>query len=162
MSTLRAKRSKVWDHFEIQPKPGTNNAIAVCKICKNKYAYKTGGQGGGTGTLKKHLVKVHKLDPNTLQPLGREHTQQQINSLTLKNFTITKEISRRAIVKFAITCEQPFLIAEQEGFVEFTSTIQPGFHNISRHTLKKYCFEMLHEYKEALLSQFQVSLVELV
>ncbi|KZV51622.1 hypothetical protein F511_24995, partial [Dorcoceras hygrometricum] len=41
-------------------------------------------------------------------------------------------------------------------FVEFTSTIQPGFQNISRHTLKKYCFEMFHEYKEALILHLSI------
>lgn len=136
-TTSRAKRSKVWDHYEIEIKQGTNESFAVCKICKIRYSYKTGGGAGGTGTLRKHLVKIHKLDPENLQPLGREPTQQQINPFTANPFTITKEISRKAIVKFVTKCCLPFLIAEQEGFVEFTISIQPGFHNVSRHTLKK-------------------------
>ncbi|XP_073275469.1 uncharacterized protein [Primulina huaijiensis] len=56
-TTARAKRSKVWDHFDIEQQ-GTNNSFAVCKICKTRYSYKTGGGSGGTGTLKKHLVKA--------------------------------------------------------------------------------------------------------
>ncbi|VFQ75253.1 unnamed protein product [Cuscuta campestris] len=135
------KKSFVWEHFKYEK----NITKAECPYCKNMI--RCDSKKIGTSGLGKHLKFYCRKSPCYKQADSKQRTLNFSPSQPPigKGNTFNHDACRMALARMCIKDNRPFSIVEDEGFVEYSSTLNPKFKLPSRWTVARYC---LNIYKE--------------
>ncbi|KAJ6805043.1 zinc finger BED domain-containing protein RICESLEEPER 2 [Iris pallida] len=148
----KARRSAVWDDFKketLTDKNGNSKIQATCLHCNHHLSYMP---GHGTSHLRRHIDMYCKKNPK-----GNKDIKQLLLSKSsieaggqIKPFKFNQVESRQSLAKFIICAELPFRIVEHPYFVEFSKSLQPLFHCVSRVTVRNDCITLYEVEKKKL------------
>ncbi|KAK9019242.1 hypothetical protein V6N11_053768 [Hibiscus sabdariffa] len=139
------KRSFVWDHFKYEK----NITSAKCPYCKRMI--KCDSKKNGTSGLGKHLKMYCRQSPCYKLPDKKQKTlnfsppQPLSGKSDVKGNMYNQVACRMALARMCIKDNRPFSIVEDEGFVEYSSTLNPKFKLPSRWTVARDCFNIYKE-----------------
>ncbi|RZC73706.1 hypothetical protein C5167_049191 [Papaver somniferum] len=145
------KRSDVWNHFDMDPKP---SKYAKCRHCKTKIAAQ--GTKYGTGGMNNHL-KICKKKPK--EEKGQQTLDFQPARLggegKLVAATFNQDACTKAVILFVILDEQPFRVVEGEGFKELCRVLESRFKIPSRMTISRGVLNLYEAEKEKMKNYFK-------
>ncbi|RZC67623.1 hypothetical protein C5167_011320 [Papaver somniferum] len=145
------KRSDVWNHFDMDPKP---SKYAKCRHCKTKIAAQ--GTKYGTGGMNNHL-KICKKKPK--EEKGQQTLDFQPARLggegKLVAATFNQDACTKAVILFVILDEHPFRVVEGEGFKELCRVLESRFKIPSRMTISRGVLNLYEAEKEKMKNYFQ-------
>uniref|UniRef100_A0A2P2LB48 Zinc finger BED domain-containing protein DAYSLEEPER n=1 Tax=Rhizophora mucronata TaxID=61149 RepID=A0A2P2LB48_RHIMU len=148
----RKKKSIVWEHFTIETvSPGCRRAL--CKQCKQSFAYSTGSKVAGTSHLKRHIAKGtcpallrnqgSPLTPYTPGTGGNgsvsDQPKRRHRSPTSTYVPFDSDRFRHEIAKMIIMHDYPLHMVEDTGFMTFVQNLQPRFGMVSFNTVQGDC-----------------------
>ncbi|KAH0695242.1 hypothetical protein KY285_022339 [Solanum tuberosum] len=152
-------RATCWKHFDkFTDESGAKKA--KCKYCEKSYAAST--STNGTSAMNNHMRICLKFPRDTV-----DKGQNLINFLpsstgakegVISTWKFDQAQSRRALAKMIIVDELPFNFVEKEGFKNFMRVTVPQFHNPSRRTVTRDCYELYLEERQLLKKVFKEAL----
>ncbi|KMS97050.1 hypothetical protein BVRB_7g179110 [Beta vulgaris subsp. vulgaris] len=170
----RGETSWVWPYYErilVAGQPDGQNLNksyhACCLVCKNmgkqpvpKFKWK---QGGGTGTLGRHLKEKHGMTADNVHVGGAsDSVQGQLHGYFGKEpgggkpFFYNRDAMIDGFSKYVILDELPFNHGESSNFEEWNRTfMQPQYRRIPRNTLKRHTQQLYYKYRGHLIEMFR-------
>ncbi|KAI3947541.1 hypothetical protein MKW92_001858 [Papaver armeniacum] len=167
-SKRRRKKSVVWEHFTVE-NVSAGCTRALCKQCKQSFAYSNGSKFAGTSHLKRHIAQGTCLRRRE----GRNTPHTQLTPYTPENgvpgsasnpsrkrrrgssFTpivpFDPDVSRQEIAKMIIMNDYPLHMVEHPTFVSFIRTLQPQFNMANFTTIQGDCVALYLREKQSLV-----------
>ncbi|XVF88330.1 hypothetical protein PTKIN_Ptkin19aG0041300 [Pterospermum kingtungense] len=164
-SKRRKKKSMVWEYFTIETvSPGCRRAL--CKRCKQSFAYSTGSKVAGTSHLKRHIAKgtclalLRDQDSNQMTPYnqrmgGSEPPKRRYRSPSTPYVPFDQDRCRHEIAKMIIMHDYPLHMVEHPGFIAFVQNLQPRFDKVSFNTVQGDCVATYLREKQNLMKFFE-------
>ncbi|WVZ83450.1 hypothetical protein U9M48_030596 [Paspalum notatum var. saurae] len=144
---LRHAQSNVWEHFEKSLIEVDGDLNAACKYCGLKLNTKS-----GTSSLRGHIANACQgIDSATRKRFKASMNKQPHE----ENFVFDPQICRKAMNKFIIHAEIPFLKLEDPYLQPWINTMQPTFHVRGRHTICSDCLKKYEDMKKELQTELQ-------
>lgn len=158
----RRKKSIVWEHFTVES-AGANCTRAVCKRCKQTFAYSTGSKVAGTSHLKRHIAlgtcpvirrreeknflfeKTHCFsgtDPPKRRCRGGMYSQ---------NFLFDQDRCRQEVAEMIIMHDYQLHMVEHPAFISFVRNLQPRFDMVNFNTVQGDCVAIYLREKQSLV-----------
>ena len=134
----RAKRSKVWEHFEQNLVEVDNGFRAICKYCRMQLSTKS-----GTSSLRTHISQY-------CHAIGEVKRNKFIATLKkpIENFVFDPQISRERMIDFVIHAEIPFNKFEDPYFEPWVQSMQPTLRGVGRQTVRNDCLKKYWRMKQ--------------
>jgi hypothetical protein len=120
--TPRRTRSNVWEHFEKDLVPVDGELKAVCKYCKLKLVTKS-----GTSSLRGHVANAIR------KRFQASMSKEPVDA----NFVFDAGLCRKAMIKYIIHAEVPFLQFEDPYLQPWIDLMQPAFKIKGQQTILK-------------------------
>ena len=167
----RSLKSHVWKFCYLNEE----KTFSICNLCKQHFKYTSGGTGGSTGGLKKHLINKHSKEwfayMSSLEVGGNCNVEESIRgsnmvqselntsnpSGPLTHRTYNKDRDRENFAKMVVVCGLPFSFGEHPGFIAYIhETYNPSFQGLSRSMVKRDIFEFQEKYCQYLRAYFEL------
>ncbi|XP_026395276.1 zinc finger BED domain-containing protein DAYSLEEPER-like [Papaver somniferum] len=166
-SKRRRKKSVVWEHFTVE-NVSAGCTRALCKQCKQSFAYSNGSKFAGTSHLKRHIAQGTCLRRRE----GRNTPHTQLTPYTPENgvsgsasipsrkrrrgssFTpvpFDPDVPRQEIAKMIIMNDYPLHMVEHPTFASFIRTLQPQFNMGNFSTVQGDCVALYLREKQNLV-----------
>ncbi|KAG4066329.1 hypothetical protein HA402_000553 [Bradysia odoriphaga] len=137
----KKRYSPVWNHFSIEIKD-EKTEFANCNYCPKKYPL-SGKSNGSTSNLIRHLKSVHP--EITISTISED----------IEIIEFSQERYRDALVKWIVTCNQPFSEVEQETFLEMIKILNPAAITISSPTVKRDIIKKFEEKVKVMIAHLK-------
>ncbi|XP_071723617.1 zinc finger BED domain-containing protein DAYSLEEPER [Rutidosis leptorrhynchoides] len=150
----RKKKSVVWEHFTIE-NVNADCRRAICKQCKQSFAYSQGSKVAGTSHLKRHiakgtcpallrnqdgtLVNFSPFTPKTGNSAGSEAPKRRYRTPSSAFVSFDQDRCRHEIARMVIMHDYPLHMVEHPGFVSFVQNLQPRYGMVSFNTVQGDC-----------------------
>lgn len=143
-------RSNIWVHYKRKMKNGL--VKGNCKYCHKEYC--CGTTGNGTSSLKKHILKCMKYQPNIEETRKRGKLFFSKSTSNGKELALgglpTPERMTRLCARLIILDEHPFSIVEGIGFRQMHEEAYPHWKIPKRKKMAKECLNIYLEEKKKL------------
>ncbi|XP_022683481.1 zinc finger BED domain-containing protein RICESLEEPER 2-like [Setaria italica] len=141
----RAKRSKVWEHFEQNLVEVDNCFRAVCKYCRMQLSTKS-----GTSSLRTHISQY-------CHAIGEAERNRFIATLKkpIENFVFDPQFSRERMIEFVIHAEIPFNKFEDPYFEPWVQSMQPTLSVVGRQTVRNDCLKKYQRMKQDIQNELE-------
>ena len=137
--TPRRTRSTVKEHFEKDLVHVDGELGAICKYCKLKLVTKS-----GISSLRGHVANACP----TIDSAIRKRFQASMSTEPVDtNFVFDAQLCRKAMIKYIIHAEVPFLQFEDSYLQPWIETMQPTFKVKGRQTICSDCFKKFKDLK---------------
>ena len=124
----RARRSKVWEHYEQDLKAVDGDLMAVCKYYKGQLQTKF-----GTTSFRTHIAESCR----SIEDACRKRFLSTIKKKPSEGqFVFDEKVCRQLMAKFCIHAEIPFLKFEDPYLQPWIDSMQPAFQIKGRHTIR--------------------------
>ena len=149
----KRKKSKVWDHFEKIQIKNSNGVItsekSICNYCKKDFA---GGSKNGTSHLTRHLSSCLLRGQTDIR---QTMLSQSASTGTLSTFSYEPESARKAIVRWIVIRNLPFVLVDDAEFERMLqSGFNPSFRKFSRQTCQRDVIKYYVQEKNNLIAYF--------
>uniref|UniRef100_A0A1D1YIR7 Putative AC transposase n=2 Tax=Anthurium amnicola TaxID=1678845 RepID=A0A1D1YIR7_9ARAE len=156
----RRKKSLVWEHFTVEAVAG-GCTRALCKRCKQTFAYSSGTKIAGTSHLKRHITMGSC-------PKIREERRQQLALTSGGNCTdppskrrcrsssliFDQDRSCEDLAKMITMQEFPLHLVEHPAFTSFVQGLQPRFRMPTFETIESEILSIYQKEKQNLMQLF--------
>ncbi|KAL3370645.1 hypothetical protein AABB24_007614 [Solanum stoloniferum] len=167
----RVLKSHVWKFCYLNEE----KTFSICNIYKQHFKYTSGGSGGSTGGLKKHLINKHSkewfayisslnvCENSNIETSvrGSNMVQGELNTSNpsgpLTHRTYNKDRDRENFAKMIVVCGLPFSFGEHPSFIAYIrDTYNPSFKGLSRSMVKRDIFEFQEKHCQYLRAYFEI------
>ncbi|KAI3988614.1 hypothetical protein MKX01_026978 [Papaver californicum] len=164
-SKRRRKKSVVWEHFTVE-NVSAGCTRALCKQCKQSFAYSNGSKFAGTSHLKRHIAqgtclrrregRNSQLTPCTPEnglsgSASNPSRKRRRGSSFTPSIPFDPDVSRQEITKMIIMNDYPLHMVEHPTFVSFIRTLQPQFNMANFSTIQGDCVALYLREKQVLV-----------
>ncbi|MCL7049065.1 hypothetical protein MKW94_017331 [Papaver nudicaule] len=165
-SKRRRKKSVVWEHFTVE-NVSAGCTRALCKQCKQSFAYSNGSKFAGTSHLKRHIAQGTCLrrregrNSGQVTPYTPENgvsgsasmasRKRRRGSLFTPSVPFDQDVSRQEFAKMIIMNDYPLHMVEHPTFVSFIRTLQPQFNMANFDSVQGDCVALYLREKQSLV-----------
>uniref|UniRef100_A0ACD5TQ16 Uncharacterized protein n=1 Tax=Avena sativa TaxID=4498 RepID=A0ACD5TQ16_AVESA len=125
----RARRSKVWEHYQQDLVEVDGDLKAVCKYCGAELQAKF-----GTSSLRNHIAESCRSIDDACR--NRFLSTMKTTKTSKAVFVFDPKVCRELMVKFCIHAKIPFLKFEDPYLQPWIDSMQPAFQVKGRHTIR--------------------------